>query len=361
MPLILPSAPPALPFAAPTLADALARLRQDLFDQLAADPTLAPRWQDGDLTRALDRALDRYSAVAPWLQTALLPAVAGRRLYPVPPAIGGPAWWVESVDYPAGHYPRAFVPFRELAQPALGTPAAPVASAAGSGAIAGLYRYRVTFLGIAGESVPSAPSASVAGPGDGVCLTLSLGPDPYCAGRAIYRTPANGADGTQQLVATIADNTTTSYSDAAPDAALGAPMPEADSTRNAPLLELRIPDSLLPGVAAPGSLAVTYAAKHVWAANGTTIPEQHHDVVLLGAAAHACLAYQVPTNDLFDYQDGELHDRVNEVKTPDHWQAAGTALLARFEARLADVKRRREAGAASVAQWGSVPARWQWT
>ena len=47
--------------------------------------------------------------------------------------------------------------------------------------------------------------------------------------------------------------------------------------------------------------AVTYASKHVLAANGTTVPEQHHDVVLLGAAAYACLAFQVPTNDLFRY------------------------------------------------------------
>jgi hypothetical protein len=361
MPLVLPAAPPALPFAGPSLAEALARLRQDIFDQVGADPAAGTRWQDGDLQRALDRALDRYSFVAPWLQTALLPAIAGRRLYAIPAAAGGPAWWVESVEYPMGQYPRSFVPYGELAQPALGAPPAPLASAPGAGPIAGLYRYRVTFLGIASESAAGAPCAPVAGPGSGVSLTLPLGPEPYCAGRAVYRTQANGEDGAQRLVATIADNTTTAFIDAAPDAALGAPMPAADSTQNAPLLELRIPDSLLPGVVAPGSLAVTYAARHVWAANGATIPEQHQDVVLLGAAAYACLAYQVPTNDLFEYQDGELRDRVSEVKTPEHWLAAGTALLARFEARLEDVKRQRDAGAAAVAQWGSVPARWQWT
>lgn len=357
MPLILPPAPPALPFAAPTLAEALTRLRQDIFDQAGS----SPRWQDSDLQRAIDRALDRYSFVAPWVQTALLPAAGGRRLYPVPAGAGGPAWWVESVEYPAGQYPRRVVPYRELAQPSLGTPPAPVAQAPYAGPIAGSYLYRVTFLGVAGESAPGAPSAPVNGPGFGVNLALPLGPDPYCIGRNIYRTPANGADGTELLLATIADNVTTTYLDAMPDAALGAAMPAADSTRNAPLVELRIPDSMLPDIAVPGSLAVTYAARHVWAANGTTIPEQHLDVVLLGAAAYACLAYQVPTNDLFEYQDGELRDRVSEVKTPEHWQAAGNALLARFEARLEEVKRQRDAGAADVAQWGSVPARWQWT
>lgn len=96
-------------------------------------------------------------------------------------------------------------------------------------------------------------------------------------------------------------------------------------------------------------------------ANGTTIPEQHHDIVLLGAAAHACLAIQIPTNDLFDYQDGELRDRVSEIKTPEHWLAAGKNLMAMFEARIKEIKEQRDAGFAELTQWGSVPSRWQWT
>jgi hypothetical protein len=91
------------------------------------------------------------------------------------------------------------------------------------------------------------------------------------------------------------------------------------------------------------------------------VPEQHHDVVLLGAAAYACLAYQVPTNDMFIYQDGEMRDKVDEQRTPEHWLAAGTSLLALFKERLEEVKRQRDAGHAAVAQWGAVPARWGWT
>ena len=83
--------------------------------------------------------------------------------------------------------------------------------------------------------------------------------------------------------------------------------------------------------------------------------------MLLGAAAYACLAYTVPTNDLFHYQDGELRDQVDETKTPANWQAMGKTLLGLFESRLEEVKRQRDATYADVAQWGSVSARWHWT
>src|SRR5690349_15508685 len=94
MPVVLPPAAPALPFASPTLADALTRLRLDIFD--AAGPS--PRWQDGDLTRAVDRALDRYSFISPFVQTALIDAVGGSRIYTLPASVlFGPAWWLEAV------------------------------------------------------------------------------------------------------------------------------------------------------------------------------------------------------------------------------------------------------------------------
>jgi hypothetical protein len=358
MPIFVPAGGAMLPFGAPAIGDALTRLRQDIFDQ--AGP--APRWQDSDLVRAIDRALDQYSFVAPWVQIALVPASPGSRLYPVPSnAVSGPPWWVEAVEYPTGQFPRVYVPYQELAQPSLGAPPAPTAAPSGVfGPLNGTYQYRVTFLGVAGETLAGAPAA-VSVVNASVNLTLPLGPAPYCTGRRLYRTLAGGADGSQLLAATIADNTSTSYTDALPDAQLGAPLPTADSTLNAPIVELNIPDIQLPSTSNPGTVAITYASKHAWNASGTTIPEQHHDIVLLGAAAYACLAIQVPTNDLFEYQDGELRDRVSEVKTPEHWLAAGNNLLAQFKARLEEVKRQRDAAYAATAQWGSVPARWQWT
>jgi hypothetical protein len=359
MTVYLGAAPAQPPFAMPTIADALSRLRQDIFD--AAGPS--PRWQDTDLTRAIDRAIDRYSFISPFIQTALIPAVGGSRLYALPAsaAVFGPSWWLEAVEYPTGFYPRRYVPYQEIPQPGLGVPSAPVATGPSGGPIAGAYRYRVTFVGIAGETLPSPPSNSVNGIGFGVALALPLGPAPYTRARNLYRTPANGADGTQLLVATIADNTSTTYVDQATDGALGAPMPQADSTAGAAIVELRITDMQLPDPTNPGTLQAMYGCKHVWATNGTSLPEQHHDIVLLGAAAYACLAYTVPTNDLFEYQDGELRDKVSETKTPEHWQAMGKLLLATFESRLEEVKRQRDAQYADVAQWGSVSARWQWT
>ncbi len=185
-------------------------------------------------------------------------------------------------------------------------------------------------------------------------------PPALAAGVGARRT-AGGADGTQQLVATIADNTTLTYQDNITDGALAAPIPTADSTLNQPIFELRMPDSRLPSAANPQNIGVTFGSKHVWAANGTTIPEEHQDIVLLGAAAYACLTILVPTNDLFDYQNGELRDRVSEIRTPEHWLATGNNLLALFEARIKEVKEQRDAAFAEVSQWGSVPSRWQWT
>src|SRR6185437_10113732 len=190
MPLVLPAATPAWPFAAPTIDDALIRLRQDIFDQ--AGPS--PRWQDSDLQRAIDRALDQYSFVAPWPRTALIVAVGGSRLYAIPNGgQDGPTWWVEAVEYPTGQFPRLYVPFQEMTQPGLGTPGAPTAAIAGTvGPLTGAYRYRVSFLGVSGETLagPASPPLTLAG---GLALlSLPLGPAPYCQGRNLYRTAANG-------------------------------------------------------------------------------------------------------------------------------------------------------------------------
>ena len=360
MTVYLGAAPAQPPFATPTIGDALTRLRQDIFDQ--AGPS--PRWQDSDLTRAIDRALDRFSFIQPFVQTCLIAGVGGSRLYALPPSatVFGPGWWIEAVEFPTGFYPRRYVPYQELAQPGLGVPAAPTSAIAGPvGLLTGTYRYRVTFVGVAGETMAGPSGASLTLAAGQATLTVPLGPSPYTRARNLYRTPANGADGTQLLVATIADNTSASYVDNAPDASLTLPMPTADTTAQAMLLELSLTNSQLPDPTAPGQLQATYGSKHLWASNGTSLPEQHHDIVLLGAAAYACLAFQVPTNDLFRYQDGELRDMVDEQKAPEHWLAAGTRLADRFEARLEEVKRQRDAQYAETAQWGSVPARWQWT
>jgi hypothetical protein len=153
----------------------------------------------------------------------------------------GPAWWVEAVEYPAGLYPRVFVPFVELRQPLLPQPAAPTVVSKASGGLSGTYLWRVTFLGVAGETASSPASAPATLAAQQATITVPLGPAPWCQGRTLYRTPANGADGSQLLVATIADNATTCYSDNLADGSLGVPLPAGDSTASAPIVELPWP------------------------------------------------------------------------------------------------------------------------
>ncbi|HEY7356882.1 MAG TPA: hypothetical protein VH590_10460, partial [Ktedonobacterales bacterium] len=66
--------------------------RQDLFDPAGTNQ----RWQTSDLARALDKAVERYSAYAPNIVPVDMASVPGQRTYAFPagmsPASG--AWWV---------------------------------------------------------------------------------------------------------------------------------------------------------------------------------------------------------------------------------------------------------------------------
>src|SRR5256885_3428169 len=70
MTLILAFTPAGTYTNHPTLSEAIADLRQDLFDRTQNLPAGTPqRWADDDLARALDRAVDEYSFVSPLVQT----------------------------------------------------------------------------------------------------------------------------------------------------------------------------------------------------------------------------------------------------------------------------------------------------
>jgi len=369
MTLILSYTPAGAPGGHPTLAEAVADLRRDLCDRaqgLAGG--VAPRWDDDDLVRALDRALDEYSFAAPLVAAVMTATLPGARSYAYPPG----AWWIESVEYPSGCYPRALVPFEEGVTPSLGAPAsAPLAAVGGAGPLDGTYAWGVTFFKSGGETLPGPFSAALTLHGGTALLSgIPLGP-PGTVGRNVYRArvdagTAPGSAGVPPVpgVATLAgrifDNITTVWGDAVPDAGLGAGPPAADTTANLAQFTLTLSPGRLP-VDTGGVLTVTYAGKHQLTEAGTSIPERHHDIVLLGAAAHAMLSYQAGTNDLFEYQDGEMRDRVDERTVPTAWLTAGTHLLNRFQAKLREIKGQRNAGVAAVARWGDVPARWRWT
>ncbi|HEY7349556.1 MAG TPA: hypothetical protein VH599_14670 [Ktedonobacterales bacterium] len=350
------------------LTDLENAVRQDLFDPAGADQ----RWQTSDLDRALDKAVDRYSAYAPHMVVVDMASIPGQRTYPFPagmsPASG--AWWVERVEFPL------LVPGSAIAAPAS---APTLAVAAGVGLGLGLYQYAVTFVTASGDTPPG-PLGSVtttSGLQQTDLTDIPLGPTPAAnasvavLARRLYRTIADG--GALLLLATLDDTTTTSYHDSAADSTLGAAAPTVNTAgllvyppiRRAfteytglGTFTLKLADAELP-VDASLALRVSFGTKHQLDANGSTIPEVDRDVVVLGACAYALLAYQTPTNDNFVFQDGAVHDRLDDSMIPKHWRQAGVDRLGRFLARLEEIRRQRAFANAAIAQWGDVPARWQ--
>lgn len=105
-----------------------------------------------------------------------------------------------------------------------------VAINATAGNLNGTYRYRITFVTADGETEASGESAAVTPASQRVDLTIATGPAGVTA-RKIYRNPAAAVDTVlMQLVATIADNTTTTYTDNIADGALGAAVPWFNTT-----------------------------------------------------------------------------------------------------------------------------------
>lgn len=357
MTLVLQYTPAGSYTGAPTLPQAVMDLRQDLFDRVQNMPLLngvsAPqRWADDDLARALDRALDEYSWISPLIQSVMTASLPQCRNYAFPSG----AWWVETVEYPTGQWPIAYVDFEDnIITPSLGTPGATTA-AAGAGTLSGSYQWATTFTKSGGETLPGPASGALVLAAQGGALTLPLGP-PGTVGRNLYRSKGGGPFG---YVGQVLDNTTTSYLDSLADGSVGAAAPAVDTTANLQQFMLKLSPELVPQDTS-GLLTVTYASKHQLSTAGTSVPERHRDVILLGAAAYAMLAYQTPTSDFFDYQDGEFRDHVDERGVPAAWLAAANRALAQFQQRLQQVQRERNAGISATAQWGDVSIRWQRT
>ena len=360
MTLVLQYSPSGTYTAPPTIADAIMRLRMDLFDRLQNIPSGASqRWADDDLQRAIDRAIDRYSIVKPLIQAVMTSTLPATRAYVLP--VG--AFWIDTVEYPTGKWPLQYVSFEDnMVTPSLGPVAtAPVIVDNGAGLMnGGSWCYAATFLKSGGETLLG-PQSNVLVQGVNRQIAVSsipLGP-PGTVGRNLYRNAASGAAGSWIQIAQILDNVTTTFVDNL-NLPLSAVPPAIDTTANLVQFIMKLDSFKLPADTT-GVITVSYAGKHVMTSAGTSIAEQHHDAVLLGAAAYAVLAYAAPTMDLFEYQDGELRDRVNEVGIPKQWMMYGQALLKLFEDRLDVIKRQNNAGAAAVAQWGDEPIRWQRT
>src|SRR5579863_2596506 len=385
------------------LSDIETMVRQDLFDPLGGPNQ---RWQTSDIDRAIDKAVDRYSQYYPNIAYTDMAAQPYQRTYAYPQSWNAsyPLWWIERILYPLQADGSYFAP------PAAGMAAS---AAAGAGLSVGLYHYAVTLLSQGGESTPSPLVAVTTSSGNQQANLSAIPPGaPTTAtpgiatnqviGRNLYRSTVGSSQ--LYLLATIQDNVTTSFSDTTADSALaGKPSPPAVNTSGVMLWppyerefaeysnifdssaalaaggNLGTQGSIGSGVSPVGSITpsftlklssaelpqdatlvmrIFYATKHQLDSSGSTIPEAHRDIIVLGAAAYAMEAYKVPTNDNFDFQDGALRDRIDDTKIPQAWLAAAHSKMTRFESRLQEIKQQRDFAASSRANWGDIPARW---
>lgn len=118
-------------------------------------------------------------------------------------------------------------------EPAPGALTAALASPAAAGNVDdGAHRYLLTFVTADGETQAGTVSSSVTVAdktvnGQVALTAIPIG-GPLVTARKIYRTAAGGS--TYMLLATIADNTTTTYTDNIADSALGVGAPSANTT-----------------------------------------------------------------------------------------------------------------------------------
>ncbi len=385
------------------LSDIETMVRQDVFDPIGGANL---RWQTSDIDRAIDKAVDRYSQYYPNIVYTDLAAQPYQRTYayPQPWNASYPVWWIERILYPLQAYGSYFAP------PGAGMTATALA---GSGLNTGVYHYAVTLLSQGGESTPS-PLVTVTTSSGNQQINLSaipLGPastaSPGIAtnqviGRNLYRSTVGGSP--LYLLATLQDNVTTNFIDTAGDNTLsGKPAPPTVNTSGVmlwppyerefaeysnifdssaalaaggnmgaqgsigsnasptgsvtPSFTLKLSSAELPQDATQ-VMRIFYATKHQLDTNGSTIPEVHRDIIILGATAYALEAYQVPTNDNFDFQDGALRDRIDDTKIPQAWLAAARSKMTQFETRLLEIKQQRDFASSARVHWGDIAARY---
>jgi len=355
-----------MPVTYPLVAnDFLTNLRADLFDTLQS-PT-APRWSDADLTRALDRSLNRYSQVSPNLQAIQIAANPQINQYPIPAG----AWYVDAVEYPFNLFPKVYCPFvqkktPQIADPATGTAVLNLAATSGGMVPPSLAsfaptQYAYTWLTAGGgESLPSPgpyPSVVVVAPSIVIVSGVPTGPYGTVA-RNLYRSRATG--GGLALAGTIPDNTSSTFTDNTPDNLLLGPLPAQNTTGGQDIIELAIDPSAYP-TQQSDTLELLYATGHTLDVSGTSVPERHWPVLYQGAHAYAVHAYVQTVADNFEWVDGHLRDRVDDTKSAILWQKNSYELMQRYDQAIKLVKEESNAYISSRMQWGDTPLRWNWT
>lgn len=107
-------------------------------------------------------------------------------------------------------------------------PAAPTVAAGAAGLPNGVYKCQVTFVSSQGETTGGTEATVTVTNQQISWSVIPTGPAGTTA-RKLYRTAAGGATGTEKLVTTINDNTTTTFTDNVADGSLGAAVPTANT------------------------------------------------------------------------------------------------------------------------------------
>jgi hypothetical protein len=137
---------------------------------------------------------------------------------------------------------------------AVNAPGAPTVATGAAGALTGNYHYKVSFLVGELESAVGTESAQVSPSSQKVSLSAIPTGGNRVTGRKLYRTAAGGATGSEKFLATISDNTTTTYTDNAADGTLGGDPPSASVTADSttsddPFAEVLLRTKSWPGAA----------------------------------------------------------------------------------------------------------------
>jgi hypothetical protein len=382
------------------LTDIETMVRQDLFDVAAI------RWANSDIDRAIDKAVERYSQYYPNIAFIDMQMQPYQRTYPYPQSWNSnyPVLWIEKVLYPLQVYGSQYAAPNAVPTASIST---------GIGLSVQTYSYQVTFITQGGETPPG-PSVSIMTTSGNQQVRLTNIPvapaQPLMPGvatnsvigRNIYRTQGGGS--TFYLLTTLQDNTTTTYVDSTADSSLsGMPQPPVLNTSGVMVwppyerafseysnmydsntalaaggnmgLMGAIGDSKGPtGTQAPSFtlnigptelpkdntllMRIFYATRQQLDANGSTIPDVHRDIIVLGAVAYCLEAYQIPTNDNFEFQDGGLRDHVDDTHIPTSWLTTAQYKMQQFEARLLEIKQQRDFASSARSHWGDIPLRW---
>lgn len=381
------------------LSDIEADVRLDLFDPSGANQ----RWATADIDRAIDKAVDRYTQYYPNINWVDMNTEPFQRTYPYPTPANPtyPVLWIEKIIEPLQVFGSYFAP------PVAG----PTLSQGAAGNVNGTVQYLCTFISQGGETT-AGPTTQITVASKQINLSnIPIGPPTTATtniavntviGRNIYRTQNGGS--LFYLVGTIKDNVTTTFTDNLTDASIASqpntpavntsgvmywPPFERDFAEYSNLFDSTYALAGGGNMGAMGAVGTTpsqigavqqaftlklgsaelpqdntlvmriyYATKHQLDANGSTIPEIHRDIIVLGACAYAMEAYQVPTNDNFEFQDGALRDRMDDTKIPESWLAAAKYKQAQFERRLHEIKNQRDFASSARVHWGDIPSRY---